>query len=161
MQYDGEGRLIQVTNGGNIAHYDYDGEGRRVRKTETGTTQVTTVYAHDAAGKLIAEYNIQGGTADWGTRYLTEDHLGSTRLVTDGAGNVRQRLDYFPFGQTIPAGENYGNRNSSRIAGYSATSSLTLQFTGQERGDSVAEGGLDYFGARYFSGAQGRFTSPD
>jgi RHS repeat-associated protein len=32
------------------------------------------------------------------------------------------------------------------------------QFTGKER-DS--ETGLDYFGARYFSGAQGRFTSPD
>ena len=31
-------------------------------------------------------------------------------------------------------------------------------FTGKER-DS--ETGLDYFGARYFSGAQGRFTSPD
>lgn len=32
------------------------------------------------------------------------------------------------------------------------------QFTGKERD---AETGLDYFGARYFSGAQGRFTSPD
>ena|ERR1035441_2367343 len=31
-------------------------------------------------------------------------------------------------------------------------------FTGKERD---AETGLDYFGARYFSGAQGRFTSPD
>ncbi len=27
--------------------------------------------------------------------------------------------------------------------------------------DSYEETGLDYFGARYFSGAQGRFTSPD
>jgi len=33
-----------------------------------------------------------------------------------------------------------------------------LAFTGKERD---AETGLDYFGARYFSGAQGRFTSPD
>ena len=33
-----------------------------------------------------------------------------------------------------------------------------MQFTGKER-DS--ETGLDYFGARYLSGAQGRFTSPD
>lgn len=33
-----------------------------------------------------------------------------------------------------------------------------LEFTGKERD---AETGLDYFGARYFSGAQGRFTSPD
>jgi RHS repeat-associated protein len=31
-------------------------------------------------------------------------------------------------------------------------------FTGKERD---AETGLDYFGARYFSGAQGRWTSPD
>lgn len=30
--------------------------------------------------------------------------------------------------------------------------------TGKERD---AESGLDYFGARYYSGAQGRFTSPD
>ncbi len=32
------------------------------------------------------------------------------------------------------------------------------QFSGKERD---AESGLDYFGARYYSGAQGRFTTPD
>jgi RHS repeat-associated protein len=43
---------------------------------------------------------------------------------------------------------------------YSAGGSdgLTLKFTGKERDD---ETGLDYFGKRYFSGAQGRFISPD
>jgi RHS repeat-associated protein len=35
---------------------------------------------------------------------------------------------------------------------------MALQFTSKERD---AETGLDYFGARYVSGAQGRFTSPD
>ena len=40
----------------------------------------------------------------------------------------------------------------------SAASSLTSPFTGKERD---AETGLDYFGARYFSGAQGRFLSSD
>lgn len=35
---------------------------------------------------------------------------------------------------------------------------MDLDLTGKERD---AETGLDYFGARYFSGAQGRFTSPD
>ena len=35
---------------------------------------------------------------------------------------------------------------------------LACRFTGKER-DS--ETGLDYFGARYFSAAQGRWTSPD
>jgi RHS repeat-associated protein len=34
----------------------------------------------------------------------------------------------------------------------------TVEFTGKERD---AETGLDYFGARYMSSAQGRFTSPD
>jgi RHS repeat-associated protein len=36
--------------------------------------------------------------------------------------------------------------------------SVVETFTGKERD---AETGLDYFGARYYSGAQGRFTSPD
>lgn len=36
--------------------------------------------------------------------------------------------------------------------------SAEMVFTGKER-DAVT--GLDYFGARYYSGAQGRFTSPD
>jgi RHS repeat-associated protein len=35
---------------------------------------------------------------------------------------------------------------------------IATGFTGKERD---AETGLDYFGARYFSAAQGRFTSPD
>ena len=41
------------------------------------------------------------------------------------------------------------------VYGYVA---LAEQFTGKERD---AETGLDYFGARYLSSAQGRFTSPD
>jgi len=39
----------------------------------------------------------------------------------------------------------------------SAASNLTSQITGKERDET----GLDYFGARYFSGALGRFTSAD
>ncbi len=38
------------------------------------------------------------------------------------------------------------------------TATETVRFTGKERD---TETGLDYFGARYYSGAQGRFTSPD
>jgi RHS repeat-associated protein len=50
-------------------------------------------------------------------------------------------MDYLPF--------------SEQIAGDTGT---THKFTGKER-DS--ESGFDYFGARYLSGVQGRFTSPD
>ena len=40
----------------------------------------------------------------------------------------------------------------------SEASNLTSRFTGKERD---AETGLDYFGARYYSAAKGRFTSAD
>ncbi|MGO4881090.1 MAG: RHS repeat-associated core domain-containing protein, partial [Bryobacteraceae bacterium] len=42
--------------------------------------------------------------------------------------------------------------------GYGAYDNVMHKYTGKERD---AESGLDFFGARYFSGAQGRFTSPD
>ncbi|MCA2968812.1 MAG: RHS repeat-associated core domain-containing protein [Acidobacteriaceae bacterium] len=81
---------------------------------------------------------------------MTEDHLGSVRLVTGALGNVIRRHDYRPFGQDLSGvngrGPKYGNFENVK------------RFTGKERD---GETGLDYFGARYFSGAQGRFTSPD
>ncbi len=51
--------------------------------------------------------------------------------------------------------------NSNTATGFAAflyDSGRRSRSTGKERD---AETGLDYFGARYFSGAQGRFTSPD
>jgi RHS repeat-associated protein len=42
--------------------------------------------------------------------------------------------------------------------GYSAADNLRMKFTGKERD---GESGLDYFLARYYSSAQGRFTSVD
>ena len=109
--------MVAANNGSTSVQYDYDGEGRRVRKTETGGGGVTTVYVYDAGGMLTAEYSQAcRQSPETGERYLTEDHLGSTRLVTDGSGAAQQRLDYFPFGQTIPMGASYGNRNL--VTGY-------------------------------------------
>ena len=147
--YDAENRLKSSTIAGAATTYAYDGEGRRVKKTAGG---VSTVYVYNAAGELAAEY---GGPAQTpGTRYLTTDHLGSTRLVTDASGNVLSRHDYLPFGEEISAG--IGGRTAAM--GYVANNSLTQRFTGKERD---AETGLDYSFARYLSSAQGRFTSPD
>jgi RHS repeat-associated protein len=70
--------------------------------------------------------------------------IGSVRMVTDAAGQVVARYDFQPFGilldQTPPPALE------------------RRQFAGKER-DS--ETGFDYFGARYYSSIQGRFTSPD
>jgi RHS repeat-associated protein len=65
---------------------------------------------------------------------------------------VVARHDYTPFGEEIPAG--YAERGTE-WGGYDA---VNQKFTGKERD---GETGLDYFGARYMSSAQGRFTSPD
>jgi RHS repeat-associated protein len=62
------------------------------------------------------------------------------------------RHDYTPFGEEIPGG--YAGRGTE-WGGYDA---VNQKFTAKERD---AETGLDYFGARYMSSAQGRFTSPD
>jgi RHS repeat-associated protein len=149
--YDAENRLIQVDSAG-TATYTYDPEGRRVAKTISGTT---TDYVHDLAGNVLFE--AQGSS--WVTAYiyfagalkaqyknsttyfLHRDHLGSTRLVTGVGGTIVDKLDFLPFGGQIAGG-----------------TSTTHKFTSKERD---AESGLDYFGARYFSAAQGRLTSPD
>jgi RHS repeat-associated protein len=80
------------------------------------------------------------------------DQLGSTRLVTDQSGNVVGRHDYLPFGEEV--GANMAGRNGQ----WGSTADLTQRFTGKER-DS--ETGMDFFGARYYGSALGRWTSPD
>jgi RHS repeat-associated protein len=74
--------------------------------------------------------------------------------VTRQANTVVSRHDYLPFGEEIPS--NLGGRSTS--LGYQANANLTHRFTGKERDTETT---LDYFGARYLSSAQGRWTSPD
>jgi RHS repeat-associated protein len=153
--FDGENHMLTANVAGEGgASYVYDGEGRRVQKT-VGT--VTTTYVHDAAGLLAAEYSTAAPTAN-GTEYLTADHLGSTRLVTTSAGAPLECLDFLPFGEQIPSGID-GRSGCYTSATYPAAPDIESQkFTGKERD---AETGLDYFGARYFSAMQGRFTGAD
>jgi RHS repeat-associated protein len=149
MVYDAENRQTSYTKAGVTTHYD--GDGRRVKKEEaTGAT----VFVYNAGGQLVAEYSDAGGGGTVTMSYLTSDHLGSTRVVTDGTGVVKARHDYLPFGEEI--GSNIGGRDG--VTGYTAVDLTRQKFTGQQRD---TESGLDYFTARYYSSAQGRFTSPD
>ena len=97
--YDAENRMKSSTINGGTTTYRYDGDGLRATKT---TGRGPTTYVYDAMDQLAAQY---GGTApDAGTRYLSVDHLGSTRLVTDGSQNQEVCFDYLPFGEQIPGG---------------------------------------------------------
>jgi len=92
----------------------------------------------------------------YGVEWLLTDQLGTPRMVFDESGalaNVK-RHDYLPFGEELFASQ--GLRTAT--LGYSASDGLRQQFTAKERD---IETGLDYFGARYYASAQGRFTGAD
>jgi RHS repeat-associated protein len=134
--------------------YVYDGLGNRVQKIDSNNN--ATTYVYDAFGNLAAEY---GGSTSItpGTQYLTMDGLGSTRLVMSGA-QASERHDFQPFGsETIEGTWRVGVAGVGGVPGY-GVDTVRQKFTGQERDN---ESYLDFFQARYFSGIQGRFLSPD
>ena len=157
LVYDAENRQLTATNNsgsGAVVTYAYDGLGERVSKSSSATG-ITTIYVHDAFGNLAVEYN-PPATSLCTTCYLSWDHLGSTRMVTDASAipvtAPKARHDYVPFGVEIPAGY------AGRTASWGVSDGLTPKFTGQDRDTDT---GLDFFQARYMGTAQGRFTSPD
>ena len=165
LVYDAENRVRTATGSDGVL-YQYDGEGRRVKKvmcagvvncTEGTSGAVITKYVYDAAGDLTAEY--QDGLAG-GLEFVVGDHLGSTRVLASDAGEVVKRYDYRPFGTELKAGVNgRSTKYPDAGSGYPGVGDgRTVKFTGKERD---AETGLDYFGARYFGAAQGRYISPD
>jgi RHS repeat-associated protein len=133
------------------AKYYYDGDGKRIKKV-VGTE--TTIFVYDATGALAAEYTL-GITTNPSpqTNYITTDNLGSTRLVTNGAGQVIARHDYLPFGDEI-----YGLGGRTSAQGFVQPDTTSQRFTGYEH-DS--ETGLDFAQARYYGNGLGRFTGVD
>jgi RHS repeat-associated protein len=79
-------------------------------------------------------------------RYYSQDHTGSSGLVTDGNGSVLEELTYYPFGQP----RNHFVAGTGTVARYT--------FAQKERDQ---ESGLCYFGARYLATPLGSFLSPD
>jgi RHS repeat-associated protein len=141
--------IVSLENSSTRETMAYDGAGHRVMKTNSSGT---TVYVYDAFGKMVAEYSSAApATPPCTTCFLVSDFLGSTRLVTDASGNPVARHDYLPFGEEIT---NAAGRGSQ----WGSTTDEDAKFTGQIRDQ---ESGLDYFNARYFGAALGRFTSPD
>ncbi len=150
LQYDAESRQTGYTPSG--TSYSYDGDGRRIISAANG---VNTVFVYDATGNLAAKYTSGvGGTVPCTTCYLSWDHLGSTRMVTEQSGNLVARHDYLAFGEEIRNG--YAGRPSNGTWG--GLDTVSQKFTGKERDP---ESGLDYFGARYYGASLGRFTSAD
>lgn len=153
--YDAENRILSV-DAGQTATYLYNGLGQRVSK---GTGASASEFIYDLSGNLITEVSGSGnwirgeiyserkhvGTYRDGTTYFTQsDRLGTERARIFSNGNLFETCVSLPFGDGL------------NCSGPSDPSSNHL--TGKERDFETA---LDYFGARYYSSALGRFITPD
>jgi RHS repeat-associated protein len=156
--YDADNKQTEVKNqySQSIGTYFYDADGKRVKKLVPSTGE-TTIFVYDASGKLVAEYSTIVETTNAKVGYLTNDHLGSPRIVTDRNGNVTSRRDFLPFGEEIgatPQTQTAGRNNHSQYVG----DNTRQKFTSYERD---IESDLDFAQARYYKPSHGRFTSPD
>jgi RHS repeat-associated protein len=111
--------------------------------TTAGSGTTTLAWQHTnvfAGGKLLGTYDKDG------LHFYFDDPLGTRRAQTDYAGHLEQTCQSLPFGDQLAC------------TGGDLQAPTEHHFTGKER-DS--ESGNDYFMARYYSSAMGRFMSPD
>jgi RHS repeat-associated protein len=111
------------------------------------------VFAYDAGGQLIAEYSTQAPQTHK-VSYLTTDHLGSPRIVTDQNGAVISRKDFAAFGDEVFTPQRTGGPSGN---GYDPPN-VRQDYTGYQKD---GESGLEYAQARYYNVGHGRFTSVD
>lgn len=153
--YNAENLQITAIGTGLNMSYAYDGNNKRI-KTYDAVNDRTTVFVYDAEGDLAAEYTINGAPPTTPTvSYLTEDALGSLRVISDSYGDVKARRDFLPYGEELYAG--LAGRNANQKFS-SNNDDARKKFATYQR-DS--ETGLDFAQSRYYSAMHGRFTSPD
>lgn len=151
FNYDAENRPYSA---GGVTYY-YDGEGERVAKS-TGKlylfwTGSAPVVETDANGTMTAEYVFFDGKrvamrkADSSVHYYFADQIGSANVVTNATGAMppEQDIEYHPYGEQQVYADTLGQQ---------------YKFTGKEHDPETNN---DYFGARYYSSAMGRFLTPD
>jgi len=106
-----------------------------------------TSYAFESTdfggGRII---NVNGTLTPY---YYATDHLGSVRAITDASGNVTERNDYYPFGESMTTGNTYPTMSVNR-----------WKYNGKETQTTGEVNWLDY-GARMYDEVIGRWTKPD
>lgn len=102
------------------------------------------------------------GTGSDKVLYVVKDHLGSVRVVKDGAGNIRQRFDYYPYGTVSRMWTNSSTTDVSekrfRFGGKEIAGSSLTDLSGY--GAAPGTPYLD-FGARLYSPRTATWLSPD
>jgi RHS repeat-associated protein len=132
------------------AAFRYDGDGKRVKSTINGTFTTYFVGAHyEVSGSTVTKYYYAGAQriamrTNGTLNYLLGDHLGSTSLTTDAAGNKVSEVRYKAWGEVRYA---WGNTTTK------------YQYTGQFSYEQ--EFGLYFYNARWYDSALGRFAQAD
>ena len=150
LSYDQPNRLVGA---GNAISYAYNGDGLRMSKTVNGVTthfvwseaeslpevlqDGATYYIYGPEGAPIEQ--ISGSTPV----YLRQDQQGSTRLLTDGEGNVVGRYNYDAWGN---------------VTSHTGSATTNLQYDGQY---TDAETGYQYLRARYYDPGTEQFLTRD
>ena len=151
--WDYENRLKQVTcPDATIISYKYDALGRRIQRIKSAG--VSTNYIYDGED-VVKDINSDSSTVDYlnglgvdnklrqssssATLYFSQDHLGSTRALTDTSGNVVESISYDSFGNGSSSLTRYG-------------------YTGREWD---ADTNLYYYRNRWYDPQGGRFISAD
>ncbi len=167
--YDGENRLITVTQGASTWHYEYDYLNRRIRKWGSGLTEQRFIYdgwnliaETDASGTLTRRYawglDVSGtsqGAGGVGGLLLIQDGANQYYPLYDAShsviglynasGGIDSAYEYDPFGRTQTSAGIYAATNPFRYS---------TKYTDNETG-------FAYYGLRYYSPLIGRFINRD
>ncbi|MEO0510058.1 MAG: DUF6883 domain-containing protein [Verrucomicrobiota bacterium] len=92
FEYDGSGRMVRATSGGQSDDYFWDGLERLGRENVDATPTVYRRYL--TQGFTVS---LDGATAS--NYYVLRDHLGSTREVLDGTYATVATYDYSAWGE--------------------------------------------------------------
>jgi RHS repeat-associated protein len=173
---DAEGRLcaVQDLTGDGATGYVYDAEGRRVAEGSLSswacappTSQSFTLgtsFVLGLNGEQVSEIDISGTSNAWqhtnvfaaGRLLATYNGNNTYIALNDWVGTKRAEVAASGCYQTYysnPFGDNFNTPSAT-----CADDATEQHFTGKERD---TESGNDYFDARYYSSAMGRFMSPD
>ena len=95
--WDADEHRVRVTTGGGTTEYTfvYDVTAGIPAVLQENTPEGTVNYIREPGGELIARV---AGSA---VHYYHFDELGSTRLLTDGGGNVTDRYTYDAYGAVL------------------------------------------------------------
>lgn len=169
LQWSSYNKPVEITRGDTTLTFDYAPSRARYKQVKTTNGVTTTTYysgkgyervvkngvvTHKdylSAGKRTVAIReaVEGGGVT--TKYLHQDHLGSTDAITDENGQVLERLSFTAFGSRRAA-------NDWQAAMGLTSAQTTRGYTGHEQLDEV---GLVHMNGRVYDPELGRFLSAD